>query len=93
MTNKEERKYQQMKQAYLKPTHAWIGRAECGCCLAVATASPDLKQDANRVKEMILSGLVPERVTWERYQEIAGEAGFMGCIHEKETKCQPGLFG
>ena len=63
-----------------RPMHAWIGRKECGCCMAVATdiADADMFQFlADETKR----GLTFERVTWEEYMEVSEEETFMSCKH------------
>ena len=63
-----------------EPTHAYIGRKSCGCCLAVATdegTSDMFEQLAVWTEE----GLKMEHVTWERYREVSAEPTFMMCNH------------
>lgn len=46
-----------------RPTHSYIGRAACGCVVAVVSDTRDnLRGVANAVAEFIRDGLIVERV-------------------------------
>jgi len=63
-----------------KPTHAYIGRRECGCVMAVASDTGDAEMYDFLARET-RAGLNFTRVTWAEYQEIADEKTFMACNH------------
>jgi hypothetical protein len=79
-----------------KPTGVYIGRLECGCCVALASDYGD-RGTADAVREFILDGLTVSRITWEEYQKVAQEPGFLGCEHQKAKeeaiRAQLSLFG
>jgi len=61
-----------------KWTHAYIGRGECGCALAMCVIIPeDLETTADMVSEMIIDGLSIERVPME-------EVKLDRCLHQWE---------
>lgn len=70
-----------------KPTHAYVGRNQCGCCTAIISDTPDDKEFvAKEVSAVILSGRTIERLTWQVYvDEIAAEPTFMDCPHQPLT--------
>ena len=63
------------------PTHAYLGRLPCGCCVGVITDLGD-EGTAESVAEFIRGGMYVERVTWDTYRFIAhNELTFMNCPH------------
>lgn len=65
-----------------RPDFIYIGRASCGCCLALVNDYGD-KSTGKAVAEFIAGGLTVERISWQEYQEkVSLEEGFMNCIHE-----------
>ena len=66
------------------PTHAYIGRAECGCCIyVIADTTEDKEQIGSDVGKAIASGLNVTRVTWDEYLRITEEPHFMKCDCEQ----------
>ena len=69
-----------------KPTHVYIARPPCGCCVALANADND-KRTAEHVAEFITDGLAVNRVSWETYKnEVSQEETFMACPHQVKTE-------
>lgn len=68
-----------------KPTHVYIARNDCGCCIGVAV---DLRNrnTGKSVGGFISDGLYIERVDWETYREkIQKEKTFLSCPHGQST--------
>jgi len=64
-----------------KPTHVYVGRKECGCCVALVTDGRD-KDTGKAVAEFIGEGLTVDRVDWETYtNKIRYEETFFKCPH------------
>lgn len=63
-----------------KPTHTYVARKDCGCCLGVVVDLRDKNTGAS-VGEFIGDGLTVERVDWKTYQEICKEKTFLSCPH------------
>ncbi len=75
---------------YPKPTHVYIGRTSCGCCVALRSDTGDAAT-AKSVAEFIEEGLTVNRVSWINYTEgVSQEEGFMDCKHGRD---QLELFG
>jgi hypothetical protein len=67
-----------------KPTHVYIGRKSCGCCVAVTVDLQD-KYTGKSVGEFISGGLMVERITFDDYRNfVCKESSFMECPHGKE---------
>jgi hypothetical protein len=69
-----------MKNDMKPATHVYIGRKECGCCVAVVTDLMD-KSTGKSVAEFIGDGLIIKRVSFPEYREMCKEETFMGCTH------------
>jgi hypothetical protein len=74
-----------------KPEFAYIGRAPCGCVVAITADRKD-KRTADNVHEFIL-----DELTIERYRvdtpELNAILEHFGCEHDKQKrKAQPALF-
>lgn len=67
-----------------KPTHVYIARKECGCCVGLVTDLRN-KSTGQSVGEFIGDGLTVDRVDWKTYQEICKEETFMTCPHGQMT--------
>ena len=53
-----------MEQGHKRPDYSYIGRAACGCVVAVTTDDPtDRKHTGRRVAEFIADGLTIERMS------------------------------
>jgi len=64
-----------------KPTHVYVGRKDCGCCVGLITDRRD-KDTGDSVSEFIADGLTVDRVDWRTYTEkISKEPTFMNCPH------------
>jgi len=77
------------------PTHAYIARKECGCCIGVASDIASYPRGtAEGVASFIKEGLTVERVTWEVYREqVSKELTFMQCPHKPvQPAKEPELF-
>jgi hypothetical protein len=75
-----------MPKNNIVPTHVYIGRYDCGCCVA---ASVDLKDKttAAQVAEFIESGLSIDRIDFAKYRnEVCKEETFMQCPHRPKKK-------
>lgn len=71
-----------------RPTHVYVGRKKCGCCIGVITDFED-KGTGKAVAEFIGDGLNVNRVDFEVYRnEVCKEEAFMSCPHKQ----QPALF-
>lgn len=71
-----------------RPTHVYIFRAPCGCCLALANVPREDESKAEKkfaarfIAEQIENGLAVEKVTWDDYRErVSKEPTFMKCPH------------
>lgn len=70
-----------MKRSEQKPTHVYVARKECGCCIGLVTDLAD-KSTGEAVAEFISSGLTVDRVAWADYADkVRHEPGFMNCQH------------
>lgn len=64
-----------------QPSHVYVARKECGCCVGLVTDLAD-KDTGAHVADFIGSGLAVERVTWDVYKDtVRHEEGFMNCKH------------
>ena len=64
-----------------KPTHVYIARKACGCCIGVCTDYQD-KNTGEAVGEWIADGLTISRADWNTYKTaICQEPTFMSCPH------------
>ena len=63
-----------------KPTHFYIGRKTCGCCMA---SCYDLKDASTRrsINEFMRDGLDIERIVFADYARVMKEPGYMNCFH------------
>ena len=70
-----------MKRSEMHPTHVYVARKACGCCIGLATDLGD-KWTAEAVAEFISSGLTVDRIAWADYKEkVSVEETFMDCPH------------
>lgn len=73
-----------------KPTHVYIARLNCGCCMAVCNDHGD-KHTANAVAQFIREGAYVERIEWDKYKnDVSNEPTFMKCPHQKQQSL-PGM--
>lgn len=80
------------KHHYPKPTHVYIGRASCGCCLALVNDDGN-KFTGESVSGFIEEGLTVSHIKWQHYVDVVSrEPGFMQCIHKGPKYEQVGMF-
>ena len=72
-----------------KPTGVYIGRAACGCCLALVNDYTDtgrrdlIRLTKESVKGFMDEGLKVSAVAWQTYvDQVSQEPTFMNCPHE-----------
>ncbi len=69
-----------------KPTHVYIARSKCGCCVALTNAD-NSKYTADHVADFIKDRLTVKLVSWETYKnEVSQEDTFMTCPHQVQTE-------
>ena len=67
---------------YKKPGFVYVGRAPCGCVVALVNDDANL-HTARAVSDFIKSGLAVNRESWDDYvSKISQELTFMNCQHK-----------
>lgn len=70
-------------------THAYVGRAPCGCVQLLMVDMPDFRKDtAKSVAEAIREGLSIERITIEESRRLAKEITW-DCQHKASAQQAP----
>jgi hypothetical protein len=60
-----------MERQFQRPDYSYIGRAACGCVVAVTVDDPtDRKHTGQRVAEFIVDGLVIERMSAAEFRAL-----------------------